>query len=134
MFVCERGVRDVFVLCVLCQPFGVVNCFHEIYCTCVNVIETKNNLGCFEYCKKLSFRILFRFFSVLCQRFPPRSLTSVPKKYFFSQPPFPEFLSVCDACAPSAARRLAAAPRNHQPFRFDHHVFDRDFSHLEDGV
>ena len=29
--------------------------------------------------------------------------------------------------APSAARRLIAAPRNQQPFRFDPHVFDRDF-------
>ena len=34
--------------------------------------------------------------------------------------------------APSAARRLVAAPRNQQPFRFDPHVFDRDFSHLDD--
>ena len=36
--------------------------------------------------------------------------------------------------APSAARRLVAAPRNQQPFRFDPHVFDRDFSHLDDVV
>ena len=34
--------------------------------------------------------------------------------------------------APSAARRLVAAPRNQQPFRSDPHVFDRDFSHLSD--
>ena len=34
--------------------------------------------------------------------------------------------------APTAARRLVAAPRNQQPFRFDPHVFDRDFSHLDD--
>ena len=36
--------------------------------------------------------------------------------------------------APSAARRLVAAPRNQQPFRFDPHVFDRDFSHFDDVV
>ena len=34
--------------------------------------------------------------------------------------------------APTAARRLVAAPRNQQPFRFDPHEFDRDFSHLSD--
>ena len=36
--------------------------------------------------------------------------------------------------APTAARRLVAAPRNQQPFRFDPHEFDRDFSHLDDVV
>jgi hypothetical protein len=36
--------------------------------------------------------------------------------------------------APSAARRLVAAPRNQQPFRFDPHAFDRDFRHIDDGV
>jgi len=36
--------------------------------------------------------------------------------------------------APSAARRLVAAPRNQPPFRFDPHVFDRDFSHFDDVV
>ena len=36
--------------------------------------------------------------------------------------------------APSAARRLVAAPRNQQPFRFDPHEFDQDFSHLDDVV
>ena len=36
--------------------------------------------------------------------------------------------------APTAARRLVAAPRNQQPFRFDPHVFDRDFSHFDDVV
>ena len=35
---------------------------------------------------------------------------------------------------PSAARRLVAAPCNQQPFRFDPHVFDRDFSHFDDVV
>jgi hypothetical protein len=34
--------------------------------------------------------------------------------------------------APTAASRLVAAPRNQQPFRFDPHEFDRDFSHLID--
>ena len=33
--------------------------------------------------------------------------------------------------APSAARRLVG---NQQPFRFDPHVFDRDFSHFDDVV
>jgi hypothetical protein len=33
--------------------------------------------------------------------------------------------------APSAARRLVAAPRNQPPFRFDPHVFERDFSHFD---
>ena len=42
--------------------------------------------------------------------------------------------AVAMRAAPSSARRLAATPRNHQPFRFDPHVFDRDFSHLDDGV
>ena len=33
--------------------------------------------------------------------------------------------------APSAARRLVAAPRNQPPFRFDPHVIERDFSHFD---
>jgi hypothetical protein len=36
--------------------------------------------------------------------------------------------------APSAARRLVAAPRNQQPFHLDPHAFDRDFRHIDDGV
>jgi hypothetical protein len=34
--------------------------------------------------------------------------------------------------APTAARRLVAAPQNQQPSRSDPHEFDRHFSHFSD--
>ena len=34
--------------------------------------------------------------------------------------------------APTAVRRLVAAPHNQQPYRTDPHEFDRHFSHLSD--
>ena len=42
-----------------------------------------------------------------------------------------KFVFVAMRGAPSAARRLVAAPRNQPPFRFDPHVFERDFRHFD---